>query len=87
MSDEPGVIKLEVLVYPDGGTQVSVPPVDDRRRAPILESAAVALRRAADRASRELDPVTCSQCGEVARGAKVLASGAAQLLPCGHTTS
>lgn len=87
MADEADVIKLEVLVYPDGGTRVSVPAVDEVRRVPVLESAADALCQAADRARRDLEPVTCSQCGVVVQGAKARAAGPAQLLPCGHASS
>ena len=87
MGNDTAVIKLEVLVYPDGGTEVSVPAVEDERRGPILESAAVALRQAADGARREREPVTCSHCGQVARSVRAPVAGAAQLLPCGHPTS
>jgi hypothetical protein len=41
MADEADAIKVEVLIYSDGGTQVSVPDLDDVRRIPVLESAAV----------------------------------------------
>jgi hypothetical protein len=64
MAMDADVVKLEVLVYPDGGTQVSVPPMDELRRVPVLESAAVAIRRAADSAARDLELLACSQCGE-----------------------
>ena len=87
MTEDAGVIELKVLVYPDGGTEVSVPPVDGERFAPVLESAAVALRRAADRARRDLEPVRCSECGEVPSGLTAAVAGVATLLPCGHSTS
>lgn len=79
-----GEIKVEVLVYPDGGTQVSVPPVDPVRLAPILASAAEAVRRAAESATRDLEPVTCVQCGAVPQRVRAPVGGTARMLPCGH---
>jgi hypothetical protein len=86
MAEATDGIRIDVLVAPDGGTQVSVPPVDGERLAPLLESAATALRRAADSARRDLEPVTCPHCGAVSTGVTTSIDGTATLRPCGHVT-
>ena len=86
MVDDAGVTTVEVLVYADGGTQVSVPPVEDERRVPLLETAASALRQVADSASRERAPITCRACGRTATAVRASIDGTARLFPCGHAT-
>ena len=87
MPTDADVVKLEVIVYPDGGTQVSVPPMEALKLASMLQSAAVAIRCAADSAARDLDLVVCSQCGEAVAGIRAAADGNATLQPCGHKPS
>lgn len=60
MAENADVIKVEILLHPDGGAEVLVPPVDTVRYASLLESAAVALRRAAESAERNLETQTSS---------------------------
>ena len=77
-------VKLTVVVYPDGGTDVSLPAVPDDRRRAVLDAAAVALARAATSAAADEQPVRCGVCGERALSVEAPPAGRGRLLPCGH---
>ena len=82
MADSP--VTLTVVVHPDGGTELSVPPVPDERRVAVLDAAALALTRAARSAAADEEPVLCGVCGERALSVEAPLIGSTRLLPCGH---
>jgi len=80
-------VQIEVTVYDDGGTSVTVPPIADERFSAVLNAAADALARHAGFHDREREQVRCPVCGVDVLGVSAAASGAADFRPCGHLAS
>jgi len=75
---------ITVTLYPDGSTELSLPPMEH----PVeeLRKAAARLEGYAATIERENEPIRCEACGTSPTGIRAEPDGTWQLLPCGHNT-
>ena len=80
-------VDITVTLYGEGGSMVSMTPVDDRRKVDLLRRAADALFRAMGSEITDRRPVHCPLCGVPTTGVRAAPDDSTVLEPCGHVVA